>query len=332
MDLRGKTVAITGANGFIGTRLIEVLRQKYAVNIRGLVRNLARAAHLRDLGIELYEGNLTNFALLDDFVAGADVVIHCAALLGKGPWEKFRLINVDATGELARLCVEQRVGRCIYVSSIEVYGRFSGRTLTEDTPIKLCGHEYADSKALGEQVMWEKLHGTFTEGVVIRPGMVYGPRSFFWTVRLYQMAANDQFILLDKGRGSVFPIYIDDLVDGIITASTHPAAANQTFNFVNEKPMNWLEWASDYLNMCGKNVSSIRFEASIKYRIRSMLQQLLTTTRPSRHVEVMTRSAVIPNDNAYRLLGWIPTIGYKEGMQLSEAWLRTIELLPLQNE
>jgi len=74
-----------------------------------------------------------------------------------------------------------------------VYGDFNGRVLRESDFIELCGSHYVDSKILGEQRIIKKFKNSSVIYYIVRPGMVYGPGSEFWTKRLYVMAKEKKF-------------------------------------------------------------------------------------------------------------------------------------------
>jgi nucleoside-diphosphate-sugar epimerase len=326
-ELINKTIGITGGSGFIGHCLIRRLLREPNINVAGFVHSEMKAKTLKDWNIELTVGDIQNEAQLTNFIQGKDVVIHTAAKLGHGPWQEFMDVNVHSTGKLAEVCVAAGVKRLVYISSIEVYGNFSGRELDESVETVLCGHPYADSKILAERILWEKLKNTPTEGVVVRPGMVFGPESEFWTARLLNLARQGKFLIVDGGKGSIFPIYIDDLVEGIILATTHPAAVNGTFNFVNQEPKCWSDWAIYYRKISGNDHAIIDLPAWV-LKLYSRFSELLTGNGHNRRLEILTRKARISNQHTKDLLGWTPTIGYNEGMRRGEQWLREAGYLP----
>ncbi|MCP4365606.1 MAG: NAD(P)-dependent oxidoreductase [Planctomycetes bacterium] len=195
--------------------------------------------------------------------------------------------------------------------------------MDESVPPSITGHAYADSKILGEKKVWSALEGSKTEGVIVRVGMVYGPGSQFWSVRLVNVAKLGYLFLINGGRGHAYPIYIDDLIDGILLAATHSAGANRIFNFANEEPITWEQWLTDYARICGHESVLVINMPIWLVKVWFLLTALFTGSRRVRHIEVMTRQGVISNETAKNVLGWYPRVGYHEGMRRTALWLRS---------
>ncbi|KAB0565142.1 NAD-dependent dehydratase [Pseudomonas palleroniana] len=227
-------VLITGASGFVGSRLVEVLKKKDGVKVTGAVR---RQAVEHQNGIkQINVGELSPVTDWAEALAGVDVVIHAAARVHvmndaeSDPLAVFRKVNVEGTLNLARQAVANGVGRFIFISSIKVNGEATvpGKPFTaEDIPAPL--DPYGVSKMEAEAGLRDIAANSRMEVVIIRPVLVYGPgvKANFLNMMRW----------LDKGVplpfGSIFNrrslVALDNLVDLVITTTTHPAAANQTF-------------------------------------------------------------------------------------------------------
>src|SRR6476659_8709822 len=94
------TTLVTGASGFIGSRLATALLER-GDRVRGLVRDPGRAKDLGDRGVELVQGDMTDVDSLKRAVAGVERVFHTAATVGDwpDPAESHR-VNVDGTRDL----------------------------------------------------------------------------------------------------------------------------------------------------------------------------------------------------------------------------------------
>jgi nucleoside-diphosphate-sugar epimerase len=81
---------------------------------------------------------------------------------------------------------------------------------------------YGESKALGELLVTKVYRSAGNRGfTIVRPGMVYGPNSPYWTARYLRMAQEGQIRVLGRG-GRVFPVHEDDLVATVIKAASRP--------------------------------------------------------------------------------------------------------------
>ncbi len=169
-------------------------------------------------------------------LVGVDSVIHCAARVHVmsdtevDPLAAFRKVNVEGTLNLAEQAVRAGVRRFVFISSIKVNGEGtrSGKPYAaDDTPAP--SDPYGVSKLEAEQGLLALAGRTAMEVVIIRPVLVYGPgvkANFLNMMRWLDKGIPLPFGAIDNRRSLVA---LDNLVDLIITAINHPAAANQIF-------------------------------------------------------------------------------------------------------
>jgi UDP-glucose 4-epimerase len=124
-------ILVTGATGKIGSRLTRRLAQR-GDHIYALVRDLERAAHLREARVELVEGDLLKPDSLTAALRGVDVVIHCAAFFRGATAEQAHATNDVGTRHLASAAQSASVKRFIFTSTSLVYGSTGGRLARED--------------------------------------------------------------------------------------------------------------------------------------------------------------------------------------------------------
>jgi UDP-glucose 4-epimerase len=126
-------VLVTGATGKVGSRLARHLAQR-GDQVRALVRHPARAADLREAGIELAEGDLLTVDSLAAAVRGVDAVVHCAAFFRGATPEQAQAVNELGTQHLANAARAASVKRFVFTSTGLVYGSNGGRLAREDDP------------------------------------------------------------------------------------------------------------------------------------------------------------------------------------------------------
>jgi UDP-glucose 4-epimerase len=124
---------VTGATGKVGSRLAKRLAER-GDEVRALVRDPARAAGLREAGIELAEGDLLEVGSLAAAVRGVDAVVHCAAFFRGATPEQAQAVNDLGTQHLANAARTASVKRFIFTSTGLVYGPKGGRLAQEDDP------------------------------------------------------------------------------------------------------------------------------------------------------------------------------------------------------
>ena len=167
--MRYSRILITGATGFIGSRLCEKLTLHYRLPYRALVQNYGRAARIARLGCEMVTGNLADPASLEAALAGCDAVVHLA------------FGNVRKAEEnLLAVCERANVKRFVHFSSMAVHGPTPDpRCAREETAtIGLYKEQYSDGKARAEKLV-QKAIDKGLPGIILRPTVVYGPHSPF---------------------------------------------------------------------------------------------------------------------------------------------------------
>jgi nucleoside-diphosphate-sugar epimerase len=175
-----RTIAITGASGFLG-RYLAAAFSRSGAHVRAVVRDPARAA-----GVDAAEVRLADLADADALrraFEGADVVVHNAALfvLGAPTWDALRAANVDGTTRSLTAAADVGVTRNVLISSTAVYGRRILRWTREDTPLLTEAHRgrawaYAISKAVAETQAWEIANQRGLSMTALRPTAIYGRR------------------------------------------------------------------------------------------------------------------------------------------------------------
>jgi nucleoside-diphosphate-sugar epimerase len=168
-----KTVLVTGASGFIGRHLVSALASQ-GYRVRCLVRRSSSRHHLRRAGAELYEGDVTDAACLDQPLRATDVVFHAAGLIHAGDRAQLMRINAGGTENVVRACARQATPpTLVVVSSLAAAGPTRRSRLREAADPPAPVSDYGVSKRAGElaAAAWaERVPCT-----IVRPGIVFGP-------------------------------------------------------------------------------------------------------------------------------------------------------------
>jgi 2-alkyl-3-oxoalkanoate reductase len=324
--LSGKKVLVTGASGFIGSHLSRRLHH-IGAHVIALCRNRERGTELASQGIELAEGDILNASKMETIISnGVEIIYHLAAWLRGGSGREAPAINVQATQRLAELSAKYGVKRFIFTSSIAVYGPHGDLNVDEMTPLQTYNDPYGDSKIHAERAVQDVATQTRLPYVIIRPGMVYGPGSSGWTRRMALWAKDGRMPLVDGGRGTAFPVYIDNLIDLYILAATHPAAIGETFNAVDNGPVTLGEFGTAYMQMIPTN-RALRVPGWLLAPLAAIIDPFTPGTNYRYVVNQMRGRGLVTNTKAKELIGWAPQTDLAEGMRRSEEWLRAEGIL-----
>ena len=229
----GSTVVITGATGFVGGRLAERLVHEHGAKVRCLVREVGHAMRLARLPLQIIRTDLADAKGVSEAVKGADYIFHCAY----DP--RSRRQNVEGLQNLIDASAAHGVRRLVHVSTFSVYEPFPDGPLTEETRDGDPSWVYVRTKLDLEK---DVLAAARTRGVpvsIVQPTIVYGPYSKPWTNGPAENLIFGDVILPDRGEGICNPVYIDDLVDGLMLAAVRPEAVGERFILSGPETVSW---------------------------------------------------------------------------------------------
>ncbi len=235
-------ILVTGATGFIGSRLCELLSLEYRLPYRAMVRDFARAVRIARLDTELVAGDMADAGSLARAVEGCDVVVNLAHGDDRGARKQ--------TTNLVEACTRAGVRRVIHISSMAVHGPSpEPSVLTESTaPIKRWREAYSDAKAAGEAVVTAAGKRGALETVVLRPTIVYGPYSFFVTPIVHDARAG-KISLIDGGQGICNAVYVDDVCEAIMAALDRDDAIGEAFLINGDTRITWRDFITTFAGM-----------------------------------------------------------------------------------
>ncbi len=327
MEIRGMLALVTGASGFIGGRLAEGLATEEGVRVRALVRNAKKAVRLGKLPLEIVQGDLLDQQSLSRAVEGCDLVFHCAALVREtGIKKEFYQTNVEGTENILEAAVHAGVKKFIHMSSVAVYGLNPPDGADEKTAYQPCGNLYCDTKIASEEIVWAYHRERKLPVVVIRPTNVYGPHSKPWTLRPVKLINSSQMMLINDGTGLCNYVYIDNLIDATLLATKRDESVGHAYIITDGIAIPWKEFFGCYAQMAGKpHMRSVPELLGKLVALGMEVTSKFTGKQPKitrQAVGFLTRRARFSIDKARRELGYQPRLSLKEGMRITEQWLR----------
>ena len=231
-------VLVTGGAGFIGSHVVDALRD---ARIEPRIFDLRSSPYHASRSVDTVIGDLSDLRSLTSAMEGCDAVVHLAAAadVDRVAREPRAAEATNARGTLNVLEAARAGGvrRVVYASTIWVYGDGCEGLVDEDATLGLPSHLYTATKLAGEMYCrsYERLYGL--DYTILRFGIPYGPRARPAAVVpafVTRALAGEPLQVAGEGLQSRRFVYVEDLADGVVRA-LGPAGANGIFNLVGER-------------------------------------------------------------------------------------------------
>ena len=323
-DLEGKDVLVTGATGFIGRRVAKALLQNGA-RVRVLARNLAKAKDLETAGATVVSGDVTDPAALPAAVTGCQAVFHFAGATNEfKPREHFERVNVEGTRLLAETSLKAGVERFVHASTVWVYGLWAGPGVCETSLCSESGQSYADTKIGAERVIRRFAAEKGLPAIILQPSEVYGPDDPHWTERPLALIRAGRMVLTGGGKGLTQPIFIDDLVAGVLAAAGK-GRPGETYILCGPEAVTFRDYFMSFARMLGKKrLPAIPARLALGTAALAEWAARVSGRPPvftRQEILATTATATYDGGKAARELGFVASTTPAEGMRRVEDWL-----------
>ena len=315
MDLGGKRVVVTGADGFIGSHLVEALLAHdthvtafcyyNSFNSRGWLDTLPEDV-MRD--VEVFMGDIRDPNGVRSALKGADAVMHLAALIGipfsyHSP-DSYVDTNVKGTLNVLQAARDLEVERVVVTSTSEVYGTAQYVPIDEAHPRQ--GQSPYSASKIGADAMADSFYRSFGLPVtIVRPFNTYGPRQSARAVIptiITQLLSGAEEINL----GSLHPTrdltYVADTVSGFIALTESDNTVGRDVNLGAGEEISIGDLAELIMDIVGRRARIVTSEERLRPK-KSEVERLLSD-----------------NSLARTLSGWAPTQSLRGGLEQTVAW------------
>ncbi len=247
-----RRVLVTGATGFIGCRVAEILSRRSGYAVRAVVHNPGNASRIARLPVELVQADLTRREDLSRLVEGVDSIVHCA--IGTESWDRssvFR-VTVDGTRGLLDAARAAGVGRFVHLSTIAVHADDYRGVIDENAPLAPTrGGTYGESKLAAEQAVLK----SGLPCMVFRPGCVYGPFGKTFITRPIEYLMRGRLVLAGAAATRSNTVYVDNLVEAIIRSlEAGEEAVGRIFSLADDDGMTWGDFYDYFAHRAGATV------------------------------------------------------------------------------
>ncbi len=230
-------LAVLGASGFVGSRLLEQFHLRGTCDLRPIVRNVPALARMARFQLDWKVSPTDQPERLAAALQGCDVVVN----LTSGDSGFIR----DSISPFYGAARQAGVRRVVFLSSAVVHGQEPAPGTTDDTP--LVGGQgidynggYNRAKVEAEERLRQERRGGGPEIVILRPGIVFGPRAH-WIHRPAEQLLAGRFAWVNHGQGICNSIYVDNLVEAIRLAATVPGIDGEAFLIGDAETSRWCD-------------------------------------------------------------------------------------------
>jgi nucleoside-diphosphate-sugar epimerase len=319
-------VALTGASGYTGGRLLQALRAR-GDEVSVLVRTRSLTGTIASLASRVVEGVLGDPGAAWQLVEDADAVVHVAAVYRTAGHADsyYREVNVAGTERLLEAAARRGVGRFVHTSTVGVHGHVDRPPADESAPYAP-GDIYQATKAEAERLALDFHRRRGVPVTVVRPGAIYGPGETRF-LKLFRAIARGRYAVVGSGRTFYHPVYIDDLVDGFLLALDRPEAVGEPFLVCGPSYVSQGDLAALIAKHTGGRILPFRIPARPIQWAGDVVEALcvplgLEPPLHRRRVDFWTKSRAFSIEKARRLLGYAPKVDLDEGIARTAAWYR----------
>ncbi len=318
MSWTGKTVFVTGADGFIGSHLAQRLVELGA-RVRALVyyNSFGRWGWLDALpeavrgALDVVAGDVRDPFCMEQAAAGCETVFHLAALIAipysyAAP-QSYVDTNVRGTLNVLEACRRAGVKKLVHTSTSEVYGTARRVPIAEDHPLQPQS-PYSATKTGADSLALSYFSSFGLPVALIRPFNVYGPRQSARAVIptiIGQVLAGGGSVRL----GSLTPTrdytFVADTVEGFLSVAQSPASAGEVVNVGSGAEISIGDLARRIARLCGRPEVRIEEDPARLRPEKSEVMRLLCD-----------------RSKAKKLLSWEPRVGLDEGLARTIEWFR----------
>ncbi len=257
-------IGVLGASGFVGTHLIENWHLSQKAEVIPIVRSFASLGKIARFSLDWRLAEPTTESLTKAF-RGINTLVHCATGDAR---------TIESLVEpVYKACEKGGIRRIIYLSSAAIFGQNLPLGTNDFSKVPTTHiHPYNAAKAKAEKTFFKLRSKGSTELVILRPSVVYGPRSR-WLIELVHKLVTGKAWWINDGQGIVNAIYIDNLMHAIERALLTPGDG-QAFMVRDRESYTWKQFYQPFMEALGFDINAIKNISVTTYKTKNLAQSL----------------------------------------------------------
>lgn len=323
-------VLVTGAGGFLGKAICRLLRLA-DIKVTGFARG--NYPELTQMGVNMVQGDITDFVRLKETMKSCDLVFHVAAKAGVwGSKDDYFQPNVQGAKNIIQACQELAITRLVYTSTPSVtFAGVDEAGIDESQPYAdNFLNFYGESKALAEQLVLSASHDLKEKPlktVALRPHLIWGPNDPHLVPRVLERARAGKLKLVGKEDKLVDTIFVDNAAYAHILAAValnKPKATciGKAYFISNDQPITMATMLNNILHCVDLPPVTKRVPSAVAYAVGTTLECFYKILNIKKE-PIMTRfvarqlstSHYFDISAAKKDLGYTPLISIEEGMK-----------------
>ncbi|MAG08675.1 hypothetical protein CMO89_04325 [Candidatus Woesearchaeota archaeon] len=321
--MENKKVLVTGAPGWLGTRVVEVLCSK-GYDVRCFALKGLDLSSLKKLNVETVEGDITKKETITEAVKDIHTVVHCTGLIHPKKIKELYDINTQGTKNILEKSAEAGVKKFVYISSNSAQGcNIRRNMLMREDQKEKPEKSYGKSKYLAERAVRSFQNSGKLNTVILRPCWFYGPGQPERQTRLMKMVKAGNPLIFGNGRNIRSMSYIDNIVQAIILSMEKDIANGKIYWIADKRPYETIEIYRTIADILGVRLKP-RYVPKIVSQVLEIgddILQALGFYIQEVHVGgELVKNIACDISKAEKELGYDPKVDLKEGMRRSIEW------------
>lgn len=312
----GIKVLITGATGFLGSRIAErLLDENGKYEVTGTGRDKSKVENLIKAGVNIISGNLEDEKFVSELLKNVDIVVHSAALSSPwGKYEEFYRANILSTRNIISACKKNGVKRLVNISTPSIYFDYTDRfNIKEDfLPSKFVNY-YAETKYEAEKLV-QKANNEGVETLSLRPRAIIGRGDMTIMPRLLRAQNEGRLKIIGDGKNIVDVSSAYNVAEAVITAiHSGNETLGQNYNITNGSPVVLWEFIEKVFKRLDLKLNKTKIPFFIAFNLAKVLETAAKITPEHKEpvltcygVGVLAKSMTLNLDKSKNILGYVP--------------------------